>query len=53
MNYNEEILNLKKIKEYLEHVTTQLDADNKSDIGDLTEIASSNIRKAIIKIKTL
>ena len=29
MNYNEEILNLKKIKEYLEHVTTQLDADNK------------------------
>ena len=46
------ILNLKKIKEYLEDLTAQLDADDKSNIGDFTEAATTNIRKAIIKLKS-
>ena len=53
MNYEEEILNLKKIKEYLEDLTAQLDADDKSNIGDFTEAATINIRKAIIELKNI
>ena len=52
MNYDKEILNLKKIKDYLEDLTAQLDADDKSNIGDFTEAATTNIRKAIIKLKS-
>ena len=52
MNYDKEILNLKKIKEYLEDLTAQLDVDDKSNIGDFTEVATTNIRKAIIKLKS-
>ena len=52
MNYDKEILNLKKIKDYLEDLTVQLDADGKSNIGDFTEASTTNIRKAIIKLKS-
>lgn len=52
MNYDKEISDLKKIKEYLENLTERLDKENKDYIGDFTEAATTNIRKAIIKLKS-
>ena len=51
----EGLLHISKISskrvEKVEDLTAQLDADDKSNIGDFTEVATTNIRKAIIKLK--